>query len=253
MGVGWAGGLPRHCRALGAGRSQEPEVQILHLPRLGTQHIPGGLLWTQACLRLQGKMVRCEQEFLQRTRSDGSVHCRAPNIHMEGTTGPGRQLPGPCTFQRCCDPEEQPGRPVFGAWHLVGGSCPESGLGQSRLLKGQKRYPRCECQFPTRNAPKDFQRELPGAAGLRGRTPREPRAALPDAAARWRSELTLAAQGRRPRGWGRRACAPPARVSRGLGSLCAPPGPSRKKKDPAKPGPLGPRVAPVAAAAKHIP
>lgn len=34
-------------------------------------------------------MIRGEQEFLQRMRSNGFIHCKAPNIHMENMMGQG--------------------------------------------------------------------------------------------------------------------------------------------------------------------
>lgn len=89
-------------------------------------------------------------------------------------------------------------------------------------------------KFPTHNSLKD-QKE-PRGSRLSDRTPREPRDALPDAVARWRSELTLTALRlpRRGAGWGRRTCAPPARVFRGPGSFCTPTRPEQEGGGPAQ-------------------
>lgn len=82
-----------------------------------------------------GRDMRCEQKFLPRMRSDSFIHWKVPSVRKKVTTGQG----GKC----CYDPEKQPRAssksldPEYAAWHLVGGSYPDSGLGQSRLLKGQ--------------------------------------------------------------------------------------------------------------------
>lgn len=95
--------------------------------------------------------------------------------------------------------------PEYAAWHLVGGSYPDSGLGQSRLLKGQNdilQPGRCQIPHSQRpEGPKDFQGSR--VAGLRGHTPRAARAEMPDAVARWRSALTQAALRQLWRGPGR--------------------------------------------------
>lgn len=67
-----------------------------------------------------------------------------PNIHMEGMMGPGGAASKTLYFSVAwilrssptASCRKKPGRPVDGAWHLVGGSCPASELGQARLLKG---------------------------------------------------------------------------------------------------------------------
>lgn len=164
---------------------------------------------SQACLRQQDEAVRCKQEFffLPRMKVTVLYTIKHQAYIKKALWGKGESLGDPI-FQHCCNPEEQPtgifqkpGPTKYRVWHLVEGSYPDSGLGQPRLLKGQHdilQAGRCRILHSHGpEGPKAFQGS--GAAGRRDRALREPRDALPDAVARWRSELTLTAprRGRR--------------------------------------------------------
>lgn len=182
-------------------------------PRPAIRH-PAGLLGLLGLLSLPvphkpglpqtaGRDIRCKQEFLPRMRSDSFIHLKVPTIPKKGTAGQ--------RGKRCCDPEKQPRGivqqpgPRMGSLAPRRGQLPRLRARAVQAAEGTKRHPPpWQCQIPHSQrpeGPKDFQGNR--AAGLRGRTPREPRAALPDAVARWRSELTLPALRPLWRGLGR--------------------------------------------------